>query len=42
VLPNMSFFVAFIHRQFIYELPVPTTSFKGKIAIVTGSNVGPI
>jgi NAD(P)-dependent dehydrogenase (short-subunit alcohol dehydrogenase family) len=36
----MSFLLAFIHRQFIYEPPVPTASFKGKTVIVTGSNVG--
>jgi len=36
----MSFFAAFIHRQFIDEPPVPTASFKGKTAIITGSNVG--
>jgi len=36
----MSFFAAFIYRQFIYEPPVPTASFKGKTVIVTGSNVG--
>jgi NAD(P)-dependent dehydrogenase (short-subunit alcohol dehydrogenase family) len=36
----MSFFAAFIHRQFIYEPPAPTASFKGKTVIVTGSNVG--
>jgi NAD(P)-dependent dehydrogenase (short-subunit alcohol dehydrogenase family) len=36
----MSFLAAFIHRQFFCEPPVPTASFKGKTAIVTGSNVG--
>jgi hypothetical protein len=36
----MSFLAAFIYRQFIYEPPVPTASFAGKTAIVTGSNVG--
>ena len=36
----MSFLAAFIHRQFIYEPAVPTASFKGQTAIVTGSNVG--
>ena len=36
----MSFLAAFIYRQFIYTPPVPTASFKDKIAIVTGSNVG--
>ncbi|KZP09866.1 NAD(P)-binding protein [Athelia psychrophila] len=36
----MSFFAAFIKRQFFYDVPVPTASFKGKTVIVTGSNVG--
>lgn len=36
----MSFLAAFIYRQFIHYPPVPTASFKGKTAIVTGSNVG--
>lgn len=36
----MSFFAAFIYRQFLHEPPVPTTSFKGRTVIVTGSNVG--
>ncbi len=36
----MSFFAAFIYRQFIYEPPVPTASFKGKIVIVTGASSG--
>ncbi len=36
----MSFLAAFIYRQFIYTPPVPNASFKGKTAIVTGSNVG--
>ncbi|KAH7146443.1 NAD(P)-binding protein [Dactylonectria macrodidyma] len=36
----MSFFFAFIHRQFISHPPIPTVSFKGKTVIVTGSNVG--
>ena len=36
----MAFFAAFIHRQFIYEPPVPTASFKGKTAIVTGASSG--
>ncbi|OCL01883.1 short-chain dehydrogenase [Glonium stellatum] len=36
----MSFFAAFIHRQFIYEPPVPTASFKNRTVIVTGSNCG--
>ncbi|KAF2494652.1 putative short-chain dehydrogenase, partial [Lophium mytilinum] len=30
----------FIKRQFISYPPIPTTSFSGKTAIVTGSNVG--
>ena len=36
----MSFLAAFIYRQFLSEPPVPTTSFKGKTAIVTGANSG--
>lgn len=36
----MSFLAAFIYRQFIYTPPVPTASFEGKTAIVTGANVG--
>ncbi|KAF2093001.1 retinol dehydrogenase [Rhizodiscina lignyota] len=36
----MSFFLAFIHRQFIYTPPAPTASFKGKTAIVTGASSG--
>ena len=36
----MSFLAAFIYRQFIYEPPVPTASFKGKTAIVTGASSG--
>ncbi len=36
----MSFFAAFIYRQFIYEPPVPTASFKGKTTIVTGASSG--
>jgi NAD(P)-dependent dehydrogenase (short-subunit alcohol dehydrogenase family) len=36
----MSFFAAFIRRQFLYQPPAPTTSFEGRIVIVTGSNVG--
>jgi NAD(P)-dependent dehydrogenase (short-subunit alcohol dehydrogenase family) len=36
----MSFLAAFIYRQFLSEPPVPTASFEGKTAIVTGSNVG--
>jgi NAD(P)-dependent dehydrogenase (short-subunit alcohol dehydrogenase family) len=36
----MSFFAAFIYRQFIYEPPVPRASFKGKTVIVTGASSG--
>ena len=36
----MSFLAAFINRQFISWPPVPTVSFQGRTAIVTGSNVG--
>ena len=36
----MSFLMAFIYRQFIFEPPAPTASFKGKTVIVTGSNIG--
>ena len=36
----MSFFAAFIYRQFISQPPVPTASFKGKTAIVTGASSG--
>jgi NAD(P)-dependent dehydrogenase (short-subunit alcohol dehydrogenase family) len=36
----MSFLAAFIKRQFISYPPIPTVSFEGKTAIVTGSNVG--
>jgi NAD(P)-dependent dehydrogenase (short-subunit alcohol dehydrogenase family) len=36
----MSFFAAFISRQFIHWPPAPTASFEGKTVIVTGSNVG--
>jgi NAD(P)-dependent dehydrogenase (short-subunit alcohol dehydrogenase family) len=36
----MSFLAAFIYRQFIHYPPAPTTSFKGRTVIVTGSNVG--
>lgn len=36
----MAFLAAFFYRQFIYEPPVPTASFKGKTIIVTGSNTG--
>jgi NADP-dependent 3-hydroxy acid dehydrogenase YdfG len=36
----MSFLLGFINRQFIHYPPIPTASFNGKTAIVTGSNVG--
>ena len=36
----MSFFAAFIYRQFIHEPPVPAASFKGKTVIVTGASSG--
>ena len=36
----MSFLAAFIYRQFIHSPPVPTVSFKGRTAIVTGANSG--
>jgi NAD(P)-dependent dehydrogenase (short-subunit alcohol dehydrogenase family) len=36
----MSLLVGFVHRQFLSEPPVPTVSFKGRVVIVTGSNVG--
>ena len=36
----MSFLAAFIYRQFIYEPPAPTASFKGKTVIVTGASSG--
>jgi NAD(P)-dependent dehydrogenase (short-subunit alcohol dehydrogenase family) len=36
----MAFLAGFIHRQFISEPLVPTTSFEGQTIIVTGSNVG--
>ena len=36
----MSFLAAFIYRQFLSEPPVPTASFKGKTAIVTGASSG--
>ena len=36
----MAFLAGFIHRQFIYEPPVPTASFMNKTAIITGSNTG--
>lgn len=36
----MSFFAAFIHRQFIYEPPAPIASFKDKTIIVTGASSG--
>lgn len=36
----MSFLAAFVHRQFLSEPPVPTASFEGKTAIVTGASSG--
>lgn len=36
----MSFLLAFIRRQFISYPPVPTASFNGKTAIVTGASSG--
>ena len=36
----MSFLAGFIHRQFIYEPPVPTASFEGRTVIITGSSSG--
>lgn len=36
----MSFFAAFLYRQFIYEPPVPDASFEGKTIIVTGASSG--
>lgn len=36
----MSFLLAFIHRQFLSEPPIPTASFAGKTAIVTGAISG--
>ena len=36
----MSFFTAFIYRQFIHEPPIPKASFKGQTVIVTGANSG--
>lgn len=36
----MSFFAAFIYRQFIHEPPAPDASFEGKTAIVTGASSG--
>lgn len=36
----MSFLAAFIYRQFLSQPPVPTASFKGKTAIVTGASSG--
>jgi NAD(P)-dependent dehydrogenase (short-subunit alcohol dehydrogenase family) len=38
--PNMVFIADFFYRQFIYEPPVPTASFKGKIVIVRGASSG--
>ena len=36
----MAFLAGFIHRQFLYEPPMPTASFKGRTAIVTGASSG--
>ena len=36
----MSFLAAFIRRQFISYPPIPTASFNGKTAIVTGASSG--
>ena len=36
----MSYFTAFIYRQFIYEPPIPKASFQGQTVIVTGANSG--
>lgn len=36
----MSFLAAFIYRQFLSQPPVPTASFEGKTAIVTGASSG--
>lgn len=36
----MSFFLAFLHRQFIYKPPDPQISFQGKTVVVTGANIG--
>ena len=36
----MSFLAAFIYRQFLHSPPVPTVSFKGRTAVVTGANCG--
>lgn len=36
----MSFLAAFVYRQFIHEPPIPTASFKGRTAIVTGASSG--
>jgi NAD(P)-dependent dehydrogenase (short-subunit alcohol dehydrogenase family) len=36
----MSLIANFFYRQFVYEPPVPTASFKGKTVIITGSSSG--
>ena len=36
----MSFLAGFIYRQFIHSPPVPTASFQGRTAIVTGASSG--
>ena len=36
----MSFFAAFIYRQFIHEPPIPKVTFEGQTVIVTGANSG--
>lgn len=36
----MAFVAEFVYRQFLTEPPVPTASFQGKTAIVTGANSG--
>ena len=36
----MSFLAAFIHRQFFYEPPIPTASFKGRTVTITGASSG--
>lgn len=36
----MPFVTSFLHRQLLSQLPEPTTSFKGRTVIVTGSNTG--
>ena len=36
----MSFLAGFIYRQFLHSPPIPTVSFQGRTAIVTGANCG--